>query len=297
MRPAVHLLDASIYIFRAWFAVPPTWVSSSGMPTNAVVGFAGFLAGLIEHDPRGRFLAAFDESLGSCFRHRIHPGYKQRRALPDPALAFQLRACRELAEALGINCAASPRYEADDLLASAARHARAAAHRCVVLSRDKDLGQLLAEEDDVLWDFPKREPQDRAAWQACHGIRPEQLAARLALTGDSIDDIPGVPGIGERTAVALLARYEDIEEILGDLPGIAASGQRGAARIVAALQAHASQLRMARQLTELADDAIAEAPRFGRAKVDVDHLEALGLNLGFSERLRHRLRALAENNP
>ena len=297
MRPAVHLLDASIYIFRAWFAVPPTWVSSSGMPTNAVVGFAGFLAGLIEHDPRGLFLAAFDESLGSCFRHRIHPGYKQRRALPDPALAFQLRACRELAEALGINCAASPLYEADDLLASAAKHARAAAHRCVVLSRDKDLGQLLAGEGDVLWDFPKGEPQDRAAWQARHGIRPEQLAARLALTGDSIDDIPGVPGIGERTAVALLARYEDIEDILGDLPGIAASGQRGAARIVAALQAHASQLRMARQLTELADGAFPEAPRFDRAKVDVDHLEALVASLGFSERLRHRLRALAENNP
>lgn len=297
MRPAVHLLDASIYIFRAWFAVPPTWVSSSGMPTNAVVGFAGFLAGLIAHDPRGRFLAAFDESLGSCFRHRIHPGYKQRRALPDPALAFQLSACRELAEVLGISCVASPRYEADDLLASAARHARAAAHRCVVLSRDKDLGQLLAEEDDVLWDFPKGAPQDRAAWQACHGIRPEQLAARLAMTGDSIDDIPGVPGIGERTAVALLARYEDIEDILRDLPGIAASGQRGAVRIVAALQAHAAQLRMARQLTALAEDALVEAPRFDRAEVDVDRLDALGGSLGFSERLRQRLRGLAENSP
>ena len=296
MRPTVHLIDASIYIFRAWFAIPPGAVSATGMPTHAVAGFAGSLAAMIEQSREGKFLAAFDESLGTCFRHAIHPGYKQRRALPDPELAFQLSACRELAEALGISCVASPRYEADDLLASAARYARASGHRCVVLSRDKDLGQLLCVADDVLWDFPKAEPQDRAGWMALQGIRPEQLAARLALTGDSIDDIPGVPGIGERTAVSLLGQYEDVENILADLPGIAASGRRGAARIAASLDAHAPQLRMARQLTQLAEDALLAPPQFHRAAVDPGRLDSLGRHLGFGERLRQRLHRLTEGS-
>lgn len=295
MRPAVHLIDASIYIFRAWFALPPVRVSVSGMPTHAVEGFAGFLAGLIEHAPTGGFLAAFDESLGTCFRHSIHPGYKQRRVLPDAGLAFQFSACRDIAQALGITSVASPLHEADDLLASAACHARASGHRCVVLSRDKDLGQLLVGADDVLWDFPKGEPQDRAAWSAQTGIRPEQLPARLALTGDSIDDIPGVPGIGERTAAALLAEYDDVEDILGDLRGIAASGRRGAARIADALRTHAPRLRMARQLTALAEDALPEAPCFGRAPVDGSRLDALCRNLGFSPRTRQRLQRLPES--
>lgn len=294
MRPAVHLVDASIYIFKAWFALPPDRVSAAGVPTHAVTGFAGFLAGLLEHDPSAGILAAFDESLGTCFRHEIHPGYKQSRALPDETLAFQLSACRELAETLGIACAASSRFEADDLLASAAAHARAAGRRCVIISRDKDLGQLLVHEDDVLQDFPSGEAFVRAAWIARHGIRPEQLPARLALTGDPVDDVPGVPGIGLRTANSLLADHEDIEDILGDLEGIAVSGRRGAARIASALRVHEAQVRMARRLTALATDALVEPPRFVRGAVERERLDSLAHKMGFGERLRHRLLRLAE---
>ena len=290
MSEAVHLIDASIYVFRAWFALPPRWTSASGMPSHAVVGFAGFLAELLAHAPQGRFFAAFDESLGTCFRHQIYPGYKQRRALPDEALAFQLQSCRELTRLLGICDAASPLYEADDLLASAAVHARAAGLRCLVLSRDKDLGQLLQCAGDALWDFPRGEVQDRDAWTVRHGIRPAQLAARLALTGDPIDDIPGVPGIGERTAVSLLQEYADIEDILADLPAIAVSPRRGARRTAAALLEHAQSLRVGRRLTALAEDALPEAPCFSRAAVDAQRLEDFGLRLGFDERLRLRLR-------
>lgn len=295
MSQPVYLVDASIYIFRAYFALTGPWVSKSGLPTNAVVGFAGFLANLLERYPGGGFFAAFDESLGTCFRHAIHPGYKQRRALPDPALAFQLSACRELAETLGVPCAASPRYEADDLLASAARHARAEGRACVVLSRDKDLGQLLHGEDDVLWDFPGGEPLHRAGWRARHGIRPEQLPARLALTGDPVDDIPGVPGIGEKTANSLLSDHEDVEDILADLPGIARSGRRGAARIAAQLEANREGLRMARRLTSLASDALPAAPRFSRSPVDGDRLDALLRSLGLGERLMKRVMQVAKD--
>ncbi len=265
------------------------------MPTNAVVGFAGFLAQLLEREPHGEIFAAFDESLGSCFRHDIHPGYKQSRALPDAALAFQLRACRDLAAALGIACAASARFEADDLLASAALHARREGRRAVVLTRDKDLGQLLLQNDDALWDFPGGEQVDRAGWTLRQGIRPEQLPARLALTGDPVDDIPGVPGIGVRTANSLLEDHEDVEQILADLPAIARSQRRSAARIAAALDAHSGQLRMARQLTGLAHYALPASPDFALAPVDGAALDALARKLGLGERLRQRLSRLAES--
>ena len=113
-------------------------------------------------------------------------------------------------------------------------------------------------------------------------------------TGDAIDDIPGVPGIGVRTANSLLADHEDIDDILADLDGIATSGRRGAARIATALRAHAAQLQMARRLTSLAQDALPEPPRFTRAAVGRDRLDALARRLGFGERLRHRLLWLVE---
>lgn len=294
MRQTVYLLDASIYIFRAYFALRGDWQASNGLPTHALVGYAGFLARLLADRPP-RIVAAFDESLGSCFRHAIHPGYKARRALPDEALAFQLNACRELTRLLGITDLASAEFEADDLLASAARHARAAGFACTVLSRDKDLGQLLAHADDRLWDFPAGEPLDTAAWSARNGIRPQQLPELLALTGDAIDDIPGVPGIGRQTAQALLAAYPDAESVLAAAPAIAVSGLRGAPRIAALLEQHQHTVRLARRLTGLRADALAQAPRFVRKPADTQALGDFAREYGLGERLGARLQAAVES--
>lgn len=294
MSRRVVLVDASIYVFRAFFAVPPRWQSRSGMPTHAVAGFASFLADLLLAEPDSAFFVAFDESLGSGWRHRIHPGYKQRRVLPDAELAFQLDACREITRRIGLREAASTEFEADDLLASAAVHARASGLDCTVMSRDKDLGQLLVGPGDRLCESPGTAGVDRSAWRAVHGIRPEQLPARLALTGDPIDDIPGVPGIGVKTAIWLLGMHEDVEEILADLPGVAASGRRGAARVAENLASHAEGLRLARRLTGLREDAFDRPPLFPRQPVDPLELEEYCGELGFAERQRARLlRALA----
>jgi 5'-3' exonuclease len=115
------------------------------------------------------------------------------------------------------------------------------------------------------------------------------LPARLALTGDPVDDIPGVPGIGGKTAVWLLGMHEDIEEILADLPGIAASGQRGAARIAENLSIHAEELRLARRLTGLREDALHASPCFAREPLDSARLADYCEELGFGERQRARL--------
>ena len=104
------LLDASIYIFRAYFALAPRWRAANGHPTHAVHGYAGFLCDFLRRTAPKHVLAAFDESLGSCFRNQIHAGYKSSRALPDASLAFQLQACRELTGLLGIASVASARF-------------------------------------------------------------------------------------------------------------------------------------------------------------------------------------------
>ena len=123
-----------------------------------------------------------------------------------------------------------------------------------MISSDKDLGQVLRGADDRLWDFPAAAPLDRATYRARHGIAPEQVPDLLALCGDPVDDVPGVPGIGVKTAVALLQRHPDVHALLGALDAIAASSLRGAARIARLLEAHGEQILMARRLTALAED-------------------------------------------
>ena len=119
MRNRAWLIDASIYIFRAWFSLPDRWHSPEGVPVHAVYGYTKFLLDLIDHiGMQASGAAAFDESLGSNFRNDIYPDYKCSRELPDEVLAFQLQGCRDVTEILGIPCFGGPRFEADDYLAS-----------------------------------------------------------------------------------------------------------------------------------------------------------------------------------
>jgi len=290
-RSGIYLVDASIYIFRACFSLPGNWRARNGFPTQAVYGYTGFLLGLIERYAPAHVIAAFDESLGTCFRNSIYPAYKSRRVLPDEALAFQFEACKRVGELLGISTLASPRFEADDLIATVARQARESGMAAVVLSADKDLGQLLIGDADLLWDFPRADPLDRRSYIARYGIRPEQLPDFLALVGDATDDVPGVPGIGPKTAVSLLQEYPDAGAILADLPGVASSRRRGAARLAASLGSYGDQIRMVRRLTALADDAFSDrdVSAWERRDADVGGLRAFaefhGLGGGVRERL------------
>ena len=146
-RPTL-LIDASIYIFRYYFAMPDRWFSEKkGWSTAAVYGFTTFLIQLLQQQPL-RIAACFDESLGSCFRNDIFPAYKSSRVLPDECLAFQLSACREVSELLGLACFSSDRYEADDLLASLYQDLKRSPRPIAVLTSDKDLGQLLSRSQD-----------------------------------------------------------------------------------------------------------------------------------------------------
>ncbi|TGD75237.1 flap endonuclease [Mangrovimicrobium sediminis] len=250
--PRAWLVDASVYIFRAWFSMPDRWHTPAGMPLNAVVGYAGFLYdALAQTHPDLHVAAAFDESLGSCFRNEIFPGYKASRELPDEALAFQLQACRELTERAGVPCFGGPRYEADDYLASLARLAREQGLPVTVLTRDKDLGQLLQHAEDRWWDFAAQRSLDAAGFEAQFGVAPRQFADYLALVGDAVDDIPGVPGIGPKTAAALLQAYDSLEGIADNAGQMESLPLRGAKRLWQRLEPHWEQALLARRLARL----------------------------------------------
>ncbi|WP_250463232.1 5'-3' exonuclease [Microbulbifer litoralis] len=248
---ATFLVDASVYIFRYYFALPPNWQSADGYDTEAVYGFTNFLLDLLARRPT-HIACAFDESLGSCFRNDFYPDYKCSRALPDEALAYQLAACREMAEVLGIASFSSDRYEADDILASLTRLCRQ--QRPIVISRDKDLGQLLDRGALSLWDFAADHHSDAAAIRHKFGVRPAQIADYLALVGDTSDDIPGVPGVGAKTAAALLAEFDSVEALLQAPERVAQLKLRGAGGLAAKLAGHADQIALAKRLASLVED-------------------------------------------
>jgi 5'-3' exonuclease len=254
-----YLLDSSIYIFRSYFSLPENWhASESGFPTQAVYGFTGFLLDILRQKQPQHLFCAFDESLGSGFRHQLCAQYKSNRELPDEALAFQLNACRQLCRVLGISEMASATFEADDLIGGVASKLRQADVQPVFVSRDKDLIQLV-QSSDLYWDFGKSQPKTQAEVEAELEIGCGQMADLLALMGDSSDSIAGVPGIGAKTARQLLSFYPSIDAILEHLDQLQDLPIRGAKKLADKLDAHRDQLFLSRQLATIVTD-VDEAP-------------------------------------
>lgn len=247
----VYIIDTSIYIFRAYFAIPDHWQSPDGYSLNAVYGYTQFLIKFLQQTNPTTIAAAFDESLGTCFRNEIYADYKISRVLPDEDLAFQLAACKSITELLGLKCFASERYEADDIIATVVAKAAKAERDSCIVSRDKDLGQLLLRDGDVQWDYSDNKKIDRANFADKFFIKPEQMVDYLALLGDAVDDIPGVPGIGKKTAAALLQQFESIEIMQNNLDKVAVSTLRGAKSLAQKLEDYREQIDMAKQLVAL----------------------------------------------
>lgn len=251
MTKPVYLVDASIYIFRAYFSLPDQWFAPNGFAVNALYGYVQFWFKFLQQTRPTKVVAAYDESLGSCFRNDIYPGYKSSRVLPDEELAFQLQACKGFTDILGIPSPASDRYEADDILATLADQAQRRGEAVTIVSQDKDLGQLLKKSQDTIWDFAVDKRLDQQGLIDQLGVRSDQLVDYLALVGDSVDDIPGVPGIGPKTAVLLLAQFGDIDNLYADLDAVATSGLRGARSFAGKLALYRSQVIKARHLVLL----------------------------------------------
>lgn len=288
-RHRLYLVDASIYVFRSWYVLPDSIVDAAGAPANAVYGFGDFLLQFLER-ARPRHLAiAFDESLETSVRNEIYPEYKANREPAPDELKHQFGQCRTLVRAAGMAEFSSAHCEADDIIATLAERAREAGFAVTVISGDKDLAQLIHDHDEW-WDFARDRRLDRRGVERHFGVRPDQIADLLALAGDRIDNIPGVPGIGKSTAARLLKRFDDIDRLYANLDGVAAMRLRGAARIARLLAEHEQAVRLARRLTAMlpaADLPDTPEPLAWRGP-DAAELEHAFDELGFGELRRRR---------
>lgn len=230
----VYLVDSHVYVFRAYHALPPMH-APDGMPVHAAYGFASTLVRMLAQWQPAHFACAFDAAMTS-FRNALEPGYKAGRTEAPADLEPQFALCTEVAAALGAAVLSAPDFEADDVIATVSERVLADGEGVVVVSADKDLTQLVREDGRVVcFDFARDRSFDAAGVRARFGVAPAQIPDFLALVGDAVDNLPGVPGIGPRTAALLLANFGRIEDIPGDASAWRDAGVRGAESLAARL--------------------------------------------------------------
>jgi 5'-3' exonuclease len=290
-----YLIDASVYVFRAYYSMPDDMVDDQGNPVNALYGFCRFLGDFIEQVNPEYLAVLWDESLASSFRNDIYPEYKANRDPAPPELERQFEQCRRFTRALGIVEYGHPRYEADDLIGTLVQRGRAEGRPSTILSRDKDLAQLVFEHD-VFWDFAGRGKIAYGQIADFFGVPPEQIADFLALAGDSVDNIPGVPGVGKKTAAALLDHFGDLQAIYDNLHRVHEVSVRGAKTLGAKLERHREAAMIARQLTGIACDAPIEEGFAGllRKRPDLGAVNALYDEANIGTALRRQAERLSD---
>lgn len=249
MSENVYLVDGSGYIFRAYYAVAPL-STRAGFPTNALYGFTRMLLKLLSEAKSNHVVMTFDVGR-ETFRNELYPEYKANRAECPEDLLKQMPLFREIAQALGVPILELPGYEADDVIGTVATRLRGLDCRTVIVSGDKDLLQLVAE-DVTVWDTMRDRWFDRAKVEEKFGVPPEKVVEFLGLTGDSSDNIPGLKGVGPKTAAALVSKYGDVESIIARADEIADDKSiRGRKKIAERLGEDVDLLRLSRKLVEI----------------------------------------------
>jgi DNA polymerase I len=258
LRPGDHLylIDGSGYIFRAYHALPPLTRKSDGLPVGAVQGFCNMLWKLLKetraNEKPTHLAVIFDES-SKTFRNDIYPEYKAHRPEPPADLRPQFGLIRQATKAFNVACVEQANYEADDLIATYARQAVEAGATCRIVSSDKDLMQLVRKGVTLLDTMKDRELGEEAVLEK-FGVKPDKVVDVQALAGDSIDNVPGVPGIGVKTGAQLITEYGDLETLLARASEIKQQKRREN------LIEFAEQARLSKRLVTLDD------------KVPVDHV-------------------------
>jgi len=270
----VFLVDGSGFIFRAFHALPPM-TRLDGTPVNAVYGFCNMLMKLLRDTDADHIAVIFD-SARKTFRNDIYPQYKAQRPPPPEELIPQFQLCRDAVEAFNVPAVDLPGYEADDLIATYARQAREAGAEVTVVSSDKDLMQLV-EDKVVLYDAMRNRELGIEAVHEKFGVGPDKVVEVQALAGDSVDNVPGVPGIGVKTAALLINEYGDLENLLAHADEIKQPKRRDA------LIENAELARISRQLVLLKNDVPVERDidSFDVRKLDADVLTTFLREQGF----------------
>jgi 5'-3' exonuclease len=291
---ALYLIDASVFVFRAYHSTPIAVVDLDGNPVNALHGFARFLGDLIERVRPDHIAVAFDETLVRSFRHELYPAYKAHREPAPEDLKRQFLLCRELCRALGVAAFASNEYEADDIIGAIATRMRAAGRNVVLVTRDKDLSQLVRRGDEY-WDYIADERYGYDDIRERFGVLPERMPCFLAVMGDAVDNIPGVPGVGRKTASQLFHYFESLVHLYEDLDHVLQLRVRNAGFVIAQLREHRERAFLARKLTQIACDMPLdiELAQLKRRPPDLSALNAFYDRIGFGRLLRNQAERIA----
>ena len=274
----VYLVDGSAYIYRAYHAIRPL-STSSGLPTHAVYGFTTILRRIMR-EKQPQCLAVAWDTRGPVFRHEIYPAYKANRPPMPEDLVPQIEYIHRIVDAYNLFSMEHDNKEADDLIASAARRLASQSCRVVIVSGDKDLLQLVSDSI-ICWDPMSDRLMDVNAVREKYGVDPEQLLDFMALTGDSSDNIPGVPGIGPKTAKKLISKYGTLEGLY------AAIDEMKPSKMKERLIAHRDDAFLSRDLIRLCDtvDVPDDPAAYQVRQPDNDKLRALLMELEFDSLL------------
>jgi DNA polymerase I len=290
----LYLIDASVFVFRAYYSVPIAVVDRDGNPANALHGFARFLGDLLERVRPEHIAVAFDESLVTSFRNQLYPAYKANREPAPEDLKRQFLLCRRLCTALGVTCFASNEYEADDVIGTLAVRMRAQGKNVVLVTRDKDLAQLVRPGDEY-WDYIGDERFGYADIRGRFGVLPERMPCFLAVMGDAVDNIPGVPGVGRKTASTLFHHFESLAHLYEDLDRVLRIKLRNAGFVISQLREHRQSAFLARRLTEIFCDMplAVELSQLARRAPDLTAVNDFYDEIGFGRLLRNQAERLA----
>jgi len=273
-----HLVDVSSLFFRYYFAPGRSLVNEEGWEVGALAHTVNWLV-------KDEFLSAdvvvvaFDESLGTGFRHELDDDYKANRPLPTEDIVYQLTLLKHFCEALGYCVLASEEFEADDLLASAI--ASLNGFECTVHSRDKDLRQLISATASVVDPVSGQVWTERALWEEMK-LTPDQIPLYLALMGDSSDNITGLPGIGDKTAKALLLDCPNLPDLMSTVESGGALNVRGAKRVAETIIEYEDLIHHNLKLTELTKHAPVVVPALDRDLDLPDVFDALCERFGIA---------------
>jgi DNA polymerase I len=257
----LYLIDASGFIFRAYHALPALTRAADGLPVGAVSGFCNMMHKLLKDMKSGErptHIAAIFDTARASFRTELYPQYKAQRPPPPEDLVPQFPLIRDAVRAFNVDAVELAGYEADDLIAAYAREAARRGGRVTIVSSDKDLMQLVVDGTIELYDGMKAKRIASAEVLEKFGVAPDKVIDVQALAGDSVDNVPGVPGIGVKTAAELIGQYGDLETLLARASEIKQPKRREN------LIAHADAARLSKRLVAL--DEAAPVP------VPLDHL-------------------------
>ena len=272
--PPVVLVDGSSYLFRAFHALPPL-MNSKGQPTGAIKGVVNMIRSLVLDNPNSVVTVVFDAK-GPTFRHEQYPEYKANRPPMPVDLRVQIEPIHQIIRAMGLPLLCVSGVEADDVIGTLALQATEQGRDCLISTGDKDMAQLVTEHVSLI-NTMKNEHLDVAGVTAKYGFGPEHMIDYLALMGDKVDNIPGVPGVGEKTAKALITGLGGLDELFENLEKVPELGFRGAKTMPKKLQENEDKARLSYELATIKCDVELEQNLNDLSMGDADEAELLRL--------------------